>query len=389
MASNGGLEGVVAATTALSFVDGERGELVIAGFPVGELAEHATFEETTWLLWHGDLPSPAQLEAFRGALAAARDIPDATSTLLRECADRRVGEMDALRIAAGTLSLVSDEPAGIVARVPTIVAAYGGCRREQEPVAPRRDLGHAANYPVHVERRRSGSRARPRTRDLPEHRDRSWSQRVDVHGTRHHVDRLRSRVGGRGRAGRAQGAASRRRAGSGARHGLRDRRRIPRRSRIATQDRGGREVDGLRPPHLQGARSESRRPRESGGADVHARRRHVALYVWLDRSRRKRSGSSRGTSRVEDCRQTWSSTRRCYSMAWDWMSPCSRQLSPSAESADGSHTRSSSGAPTASSGRNRNTWVRAIETGCPRRGGRIRWSSRSAVWRDADPFLHT
>jgi citrate synthase len=47
-----GLEGVVAATTRLSHVDGDRGELVIAGYPVGELAEHATFEETTWLLWH-------------------------------------------------------------------------------------------------------------------------------------------------------------------------------------------------------------------------------------------------------------------------------------------------------------------------------------------------
>jgi len=51
-----GLEGIIAASTRLSHVDGERGELIIAGYPVGELAEHATFEETTWLLWHGDLP---------------------------------------------------------------------------------------------------------------------------------------------------------------------------------------------------------------------------------------------------------------------------------------------------------------------------------------------
>ena len=48
-----GLEGVVAATTRLSHVDGLRGELLIAGFPVEELAEHATFEEATWLLWYG------------------------------------------------------------------------------------------------------------------------------------------------------------------------------------------------------------------------------------------------------------------------------------------------------------------------------------------------
>ena len=86
--ASGGLEGVVAATTQLSHVDGERGELVIAGYQVDELAEHATFEETTWLLWHGDLPSAAELDTFGRALAVARDIPDATLAVLRECAHR-------------------------------------------------------------------------------------------------------------------------------------------------------------------------------------------------------------------------------------------------------------------------------------------------------------
>ena len=141
-----GLDGVVAATTQLSLVDGERGELVIAGFPIGDLAEQATFEETTWLLWHGDLPSTAQLGRFRRALAAARELPDATLTLLRDCARRRVGAMDALRMAAGTLSLVSNDAAGIVARVPTIVAAYSRLETGQEPIAPRADLAHAANF---------------------------------------------------------------------------------------------------------------------------------------------------------------------------------------------------------------------------------------------------
>src|SRR3954462_7470268 len=144
--TNSGLEGVVAATTSLSDVDGERGELIIAGYPVGELAEHATFEETTWLLWHGDLPSASELETFRGALAAARAIPEATLALLRECAQRRVDVMDALRMAAGTTSLESEEATAIVARVPTIVAAYWRLLRGQEPVAPRLDLGHAANF---------------------------------------------------------------------------------------------------------------------------------------------------------------------------------------------------------------------------------------------------
>src|SRR5215468_5318229 len=119
-----GLEGVVAATTRLSHVDGEAGELVIAGYPVGELAAHATFEETTWLLWHGELPDAKQLVAFRADLSARRALPPATLALLRECAGAEIDHMDALRIALGTVSLVSNDAESIVAIAPTIVAAY-------------------------------------------------------------------------------------------------------------------------------------------------------------------------------------------------------------------------------------------------------------------------
>ena len=143
---NSGLEGVVAAATGLSDVDGERGELVIAGYPVGELAGRATFEEMTWLLWHGDLPSARELEAFHSTLAAERELASATLALLRECADRAVEPMDALRMAAGTISLSADEPAAIVGRFPAIVAAFWRLRGGVEPVAPRAALGHAANF---------------------------------------------------------------------------------------------------------------------------------------------------------------------------------------------------------------------------------------------------
>ena len=152
MASTG-LEGVVAATTQLSHVDGEGGALIIAGFPVGELAERATFEETTWLLWHGALPSARQLLAFRTALEVSRTLPRATIDLLRECARHRLDAMDALRMAAGTISLEEaagagfDQPAlGIVAQFPTIVAAFWRLRGQNEPIAPRADLDHAANF---------------------------------------------------------------------------------------------------------------------------------------------------------------------------------------------------------------------------------------------------
>ena len=143
---NSGLEGVVAATTGLSDVDGERGELVIAGYQVGELAARATFEETTWLLWHGERPSARELAAFTAGLAAERELPSATLALLGDCARAGVDAMDALRIAAGTISLISAEATAIMARVPVIVAAFWRLGRGLEPIAPRRDLGHAANY---------------------------------------------------------------------------------------------------------------------------------------------------------------------------------------------------------------------------------------------------
>ena len=141
-----GLEDVVAATTRLSHVDGEAGELIIAGFPVGELAAHATFEETTWLLWHGELPTPAELAAFRADLAARRAMPPATLALLRESAKTRLDHMDALRIGIDSVSLVSNEAVAIVAIAPTIVAAFARLSAGKEPIAPRPDLGHASNY---------------------------------------------------------------------------------------------------------------------------------------------------------------------------------------------------------------------------------------------------
>ncbi|HEY7189696.1 MAG TPA: citrate synthase/methylcitrate synthase [Vicinamibacterales bacterium] len=140
-----GLEGVVAASTRLSHVDGERGELVIAGFALEDIAAHATFEETTWLMWHGELPTRAELDAFRAALSDAREIPESTMTVLRECARRNLDAMDALRMGVDTLSLVVNDEIGIVSRVPTIVAAYARLRRGLQPLAPRGELGHAAN----------------------------------------------------------------------------------------------------------------------------------------------------------------------------------------------------------------------------------------------------
>ena len=149
-----GLEGVVAAETRLSSVDGQKGELIIAGFPLEELAENATFEETCHLLWYGRLPNQNELAAFTQALAAQRPLPPATLQLLEAVAAQKLPAMDALRIAAGTLDLDQDRAQStseslaktLTARIPTTVAAYWRLRQNQQPIAPRTDLSHAANY---------------------------------------------------------------------------------------------------------------------------------------------------------------------------------------------------------------------------------------------------
>src|SRR5258708_25802104 len=92
---NHGLEGIVAAETTLSMVDGSRGELVIAGFPVAELALNATFDETVWLLWNGALPSDRELASFRADLASRRQLPPLALELLRAAAAARVHPLDA------------------------------------------------------------------------------------------------------------------------------------------------------------------------------------------------------------------------------------------------------------------------------------------------------
>ncbi|MCU1244198.1 MAG: Citrate (Si)-synthase [Acidobacteria bacterium] len=159
---NKGLEGVVAAETRLSMVDGEAGELIVGGFPIAELAARATFEETLWLLWNGELPDADSLQRFRSAVAARRQLAPATLELLAACAAAGIDTMDALRIASGTVSLsraervpVTIEGASaedghlaleLVAKAPVIVAAYWRMLHHQQPVPPRAGLGHAANY---------------------------------------------------------------------------------------------------------------------------------------------------------------------------------------------------------------------------------------------------
>lgn len=147
-----GLEGIVAAQTRLSSVDGQKGELIIAGFPLEELAANARFEEVCYLLWHGELPDQNSLDVFRSTMASYRELPAATLSLLAEAAKHRATPMDALRMAIGTFDLdVAGEDdmvkaKAITARVPPAIATYWRLFNDRDVIEPRRDLGRSANY---------------------------------------------------------------------------------------------------------------------------------------------------------------------------------------------------------------------------------------------------
>lgn len=136
-----GLEGVVAAQTALSSVDGLAGRLVIAGYEVGELAPKATFEEVAHLLWFGRRPNVEELSAFRSRLAKAREI--ALPTVESPTA------IDGLRMSLGLLQPTGDDledAIRIVGILPVLAASAFRRTHGLPPIAPRQDLSHVANY---------------------------------------------------------------------------------------------------------------------------------------------------------------------------------------------------------------------------------------------------
>jgi citrate synthase len=151
-----GLDGIVAAQTRLSHVDGQAGALIIGGYQLNELAGRMSFEEAAHLLWRGALPSPGELAALRQEIAGLRALPDETMRVVRAAA--KTLPIDALRMACATLSLDLANPDDIspaadmqaakllTARFPTVLAAHARLGVGKEPIAPRADLPHAANF---------------------------------------------------------------------------------------------------------------------------------------------------------------------------------------------------------------------------------------------------
>ncbi len=149
-----GLEGVIAGETAISTVSGG---LSYRGYPVTELADKATFEEVAYLLLHGELPAARQLADFRKRLAAARQLPGPLRDLLRAL-PRQTVPMDAVRTAVSVLAHFDPDTADtsrdanlrkaerLLGQIPLAVADHYHFSRGEQPVPPRPDLSHAANF---------------------------------------------------------------------------------------------------------------------------------------------------------------------------------------------------------------------------------------------------
>ncbi len=152
-----GLEGVVVDTTRISKVMPEINALVYYGYPVQELAEHCSFEEVAWLIWHGELPDAKQLAGFQAAERSQRDLSKELLAVIQKT-PRTAHPMDALRTAVSFLGTEDAEldkagtavnlkrSVAMLAKIPTMVAAFYRFRKGQEFIPPRQDIGFAENF---------------------------------------------------------------------------------------------------------------------------------------------------------------------------------------------------------------------------------------------------
>ena len=152
-----GLAGVPAARSSISFVDGQMGLLEYRGIRIEELAEHSSFLESTYLLLYDQLPAQTELDRFTAAVTQHRRIKYRIRDLIK-CLPEHGHPMDALQAAVAALGMfypasnILDRQVQywsavrLIAKVPTIVAAYYRLRRGDEQIQPRDDLDYASNF---------------------------------------------------------------------------------------------------------------------------------------------------------------------------------------------------------------------------------------------------
>jgi citrate synthase len=152
-----GLEGIVAAESRISDVNGDKGELIYAGYDIHDLAEHSTFEEVIYLLWHGELPAGAALQQLKQRLSDETGLPTEIQELIGAI-PRHANPMDMLRTVISALSFYDPDGADmsaeanerkairLTAKFPTIVTTFQRVRNGLKPIEPRKDLSIAGNF---------------------------------------------------------------------------------------------------------------------------------------------------------------------------------------------------------------------------------------------------
>ena len=153
-----GLEGVTALDTELSFIDGQKGELVYRGYDIRELAKDASFEETAYLLWKGDLPTQAQLDDLTRQMREARPVHPDLLDHLRHHTPKDANPMAAMRTALSMLAAYDDEAdvmepeanfrkaVRLTAKLPTLVAAFDRIRKGKDVIAPKQEGSTAYDF---------------------------------------------------------------------------------------------------------------------------------------------------------------------------------------------------------------------------------------------------
>ncbi|KHG40077.1 MULTISPECIES: citrate synthase [Aphanizomenon] len=152
-----GLEGIPAAQSSISYVDGQKGILEYRGIRIEELAEKSTFLETAYLLIWGELPNQEELKAFEHEVLFHRRIKYRIRDMMK-CFPESGHPMDALQASAAALGLfysrrdlhnpvyIRTAAVRLIATIPTMVAAFQLMRQGNDPVKPRDDLNYAANF---------------------------------------------------------------------------------------------------------------------------------------------------------------------------------------------------------------------------------------------------
>jgi 2-methylcitrate synthase len=152
-----GLDNVYVKESRICFIDGEASKLFYRGYSIEELANHSTFEETTYLLIYGWLPTPSQLNQFTRQLDSYRSLEPRFLDLIRRL-PAQSDPMDVLRTTVSALGLYDPRPMTedikiridkglmILAKVPTIIAAFERLRNGKEPIPPKGKLAHAAEF---------------------------------------------------------------------------------------------------------------------------------------------------------------------------------------------------------------------------------------------------